>query len=391
MLFLSLIYLVFISLGMPGSLLGASWPMMHLAIGAPITSAGFISFIATGGTIISSLMAHRLLQRWNTGVVNAAGVGLMAIGVLGMALSPSLIWLMIFAVPLGLGAGAIDSSLNIFVAEHYQARHMNWLHSFWGVGAMLGPLLVSFLSGAGYSWNSSYFAVAILLFAIVVILIFSLPAWKRRESLPQIHEESTAQDRKSQGFLSVIKGKGAKIALLTFFVFTAIEANMALWGASYLVKVKAVSPQTAAGWVSLLFFGITAGRLLSGFASIKLSNQTILRAGSSLVLVGFVLLMIPLWHWLSILSLILMGLGLAPIFPVLIHETPGNFGKENAKAAIGLQMAFAYTGSTIMPPLLGYLYSVLSFSWMPYILMFLSVVMFVCIRSMFKLRKAETA
>ena len=342
---------------------------MHLEIGSPVGHAGFISMVISGGTIVSSLLSHRMIHRFGTGKVTVVSVAMTAIALLGFSLSPSLLWLMACAVPLGLGAGAVDSGLNEFVAEHYEAKHMNWLHSFWGVGAMLGPVLVSALIQWGRSWRSGYSSISIVQFALVVLLLFSLPMWKKYEASAAAHEDGRHSSRAEQGLLAPLRVKGAPFAMLAFFLYTSIEATVMLWGASYLVEMKDVSPESAAGWISLFFLGITLGRMLSGFVSIKLSNERLIRLGVILIIAGTVLMLLPLPTLFTISAFVIIGLGLAPIYPSLLHQTPVYFGKENAQATMGFQMAFAYTGTTLMPPLFGQLFANISFSLMPYILL----------------------
>lgn len=377
MIFLALIYLAFISLGLPDSLLGSLWPVMNLELGVPVGNAGYISMIVSAGTIISSLFSHRMIKRFGTGKVTVVSVAFTAAALLGFSQSPSYLWLLACAVPLGLGAGAVDSGLNEFVAEHYEAKHMNWLHCFWGVGAMLGPILVSLLIQWGHSWRSGYFSISILQFTLVALLLFSLPMWKKYDGNME-DPTKTAQNRKEKsGLLTPLRTKGALVAMLTFFLYTSIEATMMLWGASYLVKIKSILPENAAGWVSLFFLGITAGRMLSGFISIKLSNEALIRMGTILILSGVILMLLPLPDLFTVGAFVIIGLGLAPIYPSLLHQTPVYFGKHNAQATMGLQMAFAYTGTTLMPPLFGLLFAHTSFSLMPYVLLICSLLLLV--------------
>lgn len=379
MIFLALIYLAFISLGLPDSLLGSSWPIINVDFGVPVGNAGFVSMIISGGTIISSLFSHRLINRFGTGKITVVSVSMTAFALLGFSLSPSFPWLLAFAVPLGLGAGAVDSGLNEFVAEHYEAKHMNWLHCFWGVGAMLGPVLISSLTQWGYHWRSGYSSISVIQFALVVLLLFSLPMWKKYE-LPFVPSTDNIQEepKVKHSLLTPLRAKGAVFAMLTFFLYITIEGSMMLWGSSYLVNVKNILPESAAGWVSLFFLGITAGRMLSGFISIKLNNEALIRIGSILVIVGIIIMLLPLPTPVTIGSFIIVGLGLAPIFPSMLHQTPVYFGKENAQATMGLQMAFAYTATTLMPPLFGQLFSHTSFLLMPYVLLVCSIGLFTC-------------
>lgn len=390
MIFLALIYLAFISLGLPDAVLGSAWPMMHLEIGAPVGNAGFISMVVSTGTIISSLLSHRMIQRYGTGKVTVASVAMTAIALLGFSLSPSMIWLMVSAIPLGLGAGAVDSGLNEFVAEHYEARHMNWLHCFWGVGAMLGPVLVSTLTRSGQNWRSGYSSISILQFALVALLAFSLPMWKKYESPSAGNIGASRGGKARQGLFAPLRVNGALYAMLTFFLYTSIEASVGLWGASYLVNMKGILPESAAGWVSLFFLGITAGRMLGGFISMKLSNEQMIRIGVILVIAGALLMLLPLPAPITVSALVIIGLGLAPIFPAMLHQTPVYFGKENAQATMGFQMAFAYTGTTLMPPLFGQLFAYVSFSLMPFLLLACGIGVFVFTSCLAALVKKNT-
>jgi fucose permease len=379
MFFLAFIYLAFISLGLPDSVLGSSWPLMNTEFGVAVGNAGFVSIIISAGTIISSLLSHRLIKRFGTGKVTVASVAMTAVALLGFSISPSFLWLLACAVPLGLGAGAVDSGLNEFVAEHYAARHMNWLHCFWGVGAILGPVFISAITRLGHTWRSGYFSISMIQFALVVLLLFSLPMWKKYEIPFSKYTKETQAVEVKHGLFSPLRTRGAVLAMLTFFLYTSIEASMMLWGASYLVNTKNISPENAAGWVSLFFLGITVGRMLSGFISIRLSNQFLIRIGAILILTGIVAMLLPTSNTLfSITAFIIIGLGLAPIYPSMLHQTPVYFGKENAQATMGLQMAFAYTGTTLIPPLFGQIFGRVSFSLMPFILLGCGIVLLVC-------------
>lgn len=378
MIFLALIYLSFISLGLPDALLGSAWPMMSGDFGVPAGNAGIVSMVISGGTIVSSLAAHRLIGRFGTGRLTLVSVFMTAAALLGFSFSPSFFWLPALAIPLGLGAGAIDSGLNEFVAEHYEAKHMNWLHCFWGVGAMLGPVLVSAVTQGGESWRSGYFSISIIQFALVILLLFSLSYWKEYE-VPSIKAaEKAEKPREKQGLFAPLRAKGAVFVMLIFFLYISIEATLMLWGASYLVQEKELSPALAAGWVSLFFAGITGGRFLSGFLSMRLSNETLIRIGSTLVIFGIILLLLPLPTIAAIVAYLIIGLGLAPIFPSMLHQTPVYFAKENAQAAMGLQMAFAYTTTTLMPPLLGWIFTHTSFSLLPPVLLVCGLALLFC-------------
>lgn len=377
MLFLALIYVSFISLGLPDSMLGASWPLAALELQVPVESAGLISMTISTGTVLSSLMAHKAIRRFGTGMVTLTSVALTAVALLGFSLSPSFIWLVISAVPLGLGAGAVDSGLNEFVAEHYKAHHMNWLHSFWGVGAMLGPVIVSAMAKSGLGWRNSFFTVALIQALLVLVLAFSVPAWNRLEGVGA-HKHSSVPGAAPHGLVHALKTKGVFWALLSFFLYTSVESSFMLWGASYLVNARDIEPALAAGWVSTFFIGITIGRALAGFISLRINNERLIRLGAVLALTGLVILWLPLNPLFALPAYILAGLGMAPIFPALLHQTPVYFGKKNAQATMGLQMAFAYIGVMVMPPLFGRFFAWKGFNLMPAVLLICAIGMLLC-------------
>lgn len=370
MVFIILIYLAFVSLGLPDSLVGAAWPIMHRDLGVSVGNAGLISLTVSCGTIFSSLFSQHLLRKFGTGKVAVVSVALTAVALLGSAMAPSFWGLILCAVPLGVGAGAIDAGLNAFVAKHYAARHMNWLHCAWGVGTMLGPVLVSTLSQAGKGWRSGFLVISIIQFVLTALFVFSLPTWKKYEKEDRLEEHPEGAEKAPKvGILEVLRTRGAAYAVLTFFIYVAAEGCVMLWGASYLVSEKGMTAEAAAGWVSMFFVGITAGRALSGFLSMRMSNETMVRLGLILLLVGVGILLLPLPSAASVGAYVLIGLGMAPVFPAMLHQTPVYFGNRNAQAAMGVQMACAYTGSMLMPPLLGRVFSGISFNLMPVILL----------------------
>jgi fucose permease len=361
--FLIIIYLAFISLGLPDSMLGAAWPVMRQDYHAPLATAGLLSMTIAASTIVSSLASGTILKRFGTGKVTLVSCMMTAGALLGFAFSPSLVWLVIFAIPLGLGAGSVDTGLNSYVAAHYKAHHMSWLHCFWGVGATLGPIIMAhFISGQSI-WKHGYLTVAAIQFALVVILLFTLPLWNRvsshsnvassveQKDLIGLEEEQLSEPR------NPLQIKGVKLALATFLFYCGVEATMGLWGSSFLVNVKELPAAEAAQWVSLFYAGITIGRIITGFITFKMSNRMLIRGGQIIALTGAVLLILPFPTIFSITGFMIAGLGLAPIFPCMLHETPVRFGNKHSQTIIGYQMAVAYTGSTLMPPLLGFLAS----------------------------------
>jgi fucose permease len=351
--FLIVIYLAFISLGLPDSLLGSAWPVIWPGIGASLGSAGILSMVVAGGTIVSSLISGRLIQRLGTGKITLLSCCLTAGALLGFSAAPSLLWMALLAIPLGLGGGSVDAALNHYVAENYKAHHMNWLHCFWGVGATAGPVIMAYFIARTNSWRGGYTAVAAIQFTLVLVLLFTLPLWKKVAA--SWGQKERIQDRigLESGKGTVFQIKGVKNTLVTFLFYCGVEATVGLWGASYLVGARSIPAETAAGWISLYYGGITVGRLITGFITLKVHNRLLIRCGQLCSLGGALILLLPLPAAFSLLGFILIGLGLAPIYPGLLHETPARFGRENSVRLMGYQMAVAYTGTTLLPPLFG--------------------------------------
>lgn len=379
---LIIIYIAFISLGLPDGMLGAAWPTMRSDFGMPVGHAGFVSFVISAGTILSSLLSVKLIRKFGTGKVTAISVLLTAIGLTGFALTPNFWWLFLFAIPLGIGAGAVDSGLNEYIAEHYKAIHMNMLHCFWGIGALTGPLIMSAFIKNVSSWRPGYGLVAIIQFVLVLILFFSLPTWKKLEISRKMEKEKNinhnledanqSNHKKRKSTLESLKIRGVKTVLICFMTYTAMELMLGLWGATYLTSIKGFAPSKAAAWVSLYYGGITLGRFLAAFLSLKFSNKQLIRLGSILTILAVIFLFVG--HFLSkgslftLIGFILFGLGCAPIFPAMLHETPVRFGKENAPSVMGFQMAMAYTASTTLPPLFGVIASATTPALLPWVL-----------------------
>ncbi|MDG5472354.1 MFS transporter [Jeotgalibacillus sp. ET6] len=351
-LLLLIIYLAFISLGLPDSVLGAAWPVMQRDLGVPIETAGLLFMTIAGGTIISSLVSGKILKRFGTGNVAAFSTLLTAGALTGFFAAPSISWLFLFALPLGLGAGAIDAGLNDYVATHYHAHHMSWLHSFWGVGATIGPVIMAQFIAGEPAWRNGYLAIASIQFALMLILFVTLPLWGKVKSKPFAQKEM-AKEEVHTTTAKPLKISGVRLALTAFFFYCGVEALVGLWGSSFLVEVKNLPAATAAKWVSFYFAGITIGRFITGFMTFKLSSRTLIRSGQALALTGAGLLFLPLPAAFSLAGFVLIGLGLAPIFPSMLQETPVRFGQEHSQTIMGYQMAFAYTGSTFLPPLFG--------------------------------------
>lgn len=368
-LFLIIIYLSFISLGLPDSLLGAAWPVMQADYGAPFGAAGVLSIIIAGGTIVSSLASGMMLKRLGTGKVTLISCLMTATALLGFYFAPSIGWLVVLALPLGLGGGSVDAALNHYVATHYKAHHMSWLHCFWGVGATLGPIIMSGFIRENDLWRDGYLTVALIQFALVVVLFITLPLWKRMEkahrqaaeAAPEIdHHRNPAKPAKR-----TMQIKGVKLTLMTFLFYCGAEATVGLWSSSFLVNTKGLSAAMAAQWVSMYYGGITVGRFITGFVTFKLSNRVLVRSGLFISLIGVFLMILPLPTIMSLIGLMLIGLGFAPVYPCLLHETPNRFGKEQTQKLMGYQMAVAYTGTTLLPPMLGWIASQTTIAILP--------------------------
>lgn len=365
-LLLALIYVSFISLGLPDSLLGSAWPQMQESLGVSLSLGGVISFIITASTILSSLMSHRVIQRFGTGGVTMCSVAMTALALFGFSLSNSFFALCLWAIPYGLGAGSVDAALNNFVALHCKAKHMSWLHCFWGIGATGGPYIMGLCLSRGMGWQAGYRTISFLQMALTLILLLSLPLWKKQE-LPLSGGETVRPQTPKWGKL--LKRPGVKAALTAFFFYSALELTTGLWGSSYMVVVRGISAETAAKWISLFYLGITAGRFFSGFLTLRFSDDTMVRLGEGTAIVGILLILLPLHNLFLCLGLILTGLGCAPIYPSLLHATPQRFGKSLSQSLMGTQMAISYLGSTTMPPVSGFLSEKISMGLYPVLLL----------------------
>lgn len=363
-LLLAIIYLSFISLGLPDSLIGSAWPVMHVDLGVSMSSAGIITIIISVGTIIASFFSNALTNKLGTGLVTAISVALTALGLIGFSFAKAFWMLCVFAIPYGLGAGAVDAALNNYVTLNYPARHLSWLHCMWGVGASISPYIMSFALTGGLGWGSGFRIVFYIQIALSAMLFFTLPVWKKcakksvniENNLDRISENGTIEqtEHKKVSTASVFKIKGIFLVFIAFFAYCAMEQTTGLWATSYLVNYKGIDATVAAKFASFFYIGITLGRGISGFFAEKLGDKRLIRFGTIVVIVGILLVAIPTSEAApSLVGLIVIGLGCAPIYPAIIHSTPDNFGKENSQAIIGVQMAFAYIGITAMPPLFG--------------------------------------
>ena len=372
-LLLAIIYLAFISLGLPDALLGAAWPSMYPQFDVPVSYAGIISMIIALGTVVSSLQSDRLTKKLGTGKVTALSVLMTAMALFGFATSHSFGMLCLWAIPYGLGAGSVDASLNNYVALHYESRHMSWLHCMWGVGASVGPYIMGYALTAGWGWNSGYHIIAVLQIVLTAILLCSLPLWKQRPA--EVLQDGKVQLAKALSIREVLQLAGAREILVCFFCYCALEQTTGLWASSYLTLHKGVSADTAATFASMFYLGITVGRALSGFLTMKFNDVQMIRLGEVIIGIGVLVMLLPFGQSLSLAGLILIGLGCAPVYPCVIHSTPAHFGADKSQAIIGIQMACAYVGTCLMPPVFGLIANHITVALLPVYLLIILVLM----------------
>ena len=373
LLLLSIIYLAFISLGLPDAIFGVAWPVIREDYNLALDNAGFISVTITIGTILSSLLSGYLIDKLGTGKITLISVGLTTLALFGFGIAPSFYWLIILAFPLGFGAGSIDTALNNYVAVHFKAHHMNWLHSFWGIGATLGPVIMSATLALNVSWQNGYKTLSYIQLGFFILIFLSLPLWKKHEKMNEVIVKETILEKLS--FKTIIKIKGVKYSLLTFIVYCTVEFSIGLWGASYLVGARTISITLAASLIALYFLGITIGRVLAGFVSFKLSNRQLIFYGIIVFLIASTFLLFNIPSYLLFIIFFMQGMGLAPIFPGMIHETPVRFGKDKSQYIIGYLMASAYIGASVFPALFGILAKNTSLEIYPYFLLFFSILL----------------
>jgi fucose permease len=372
-LLLAIIYLAFISLGLPDALLGAAWPSMYPQFDVPVSYAGIISMIIALGTVVSSLQSDRLTKKLGTGKVTALSVLMTALALFGFATSHSFGMLCLWAIPYGLGAGSVDASLNNYVALHYESRHMSWLHCMWGIGASAGPYIMGYALTEGWGWNSGYHIIAVLQIVLTAILLCSLPLWKQRPA--EVLQDGKVQNVKALSIREVLQLAGAREILVCFFCYCALEQTTGLWASSYLTLHKGVSADTAASFASMFYLGITVGRALSGFLTMKLNDVQMIRLGEVIIGIGVLVMLLPFGQSLSLTGLILIGLGCAPVYPCVIHSTPAHFGADKSQAIIGIQMACAYVGTCLMPPVFGLIANHITVALLPVYLLIILVLM----------------
>lgn len=372
-LLLVIIYLAFISLGLPDALLGSAWPVMHQEFAVPVSYAGIVFGIISIGTTISSLCSDYVTKKFGSGIVTAVSVGMTAVAMLGFSTSSAYWQLLLWAIPYGVGAGSIDACLNNYVALHYESHHMSWLHCMWGLGASIGPYIMSFVLTKGQIWNLGYRYVGILQLVLTALLIFSLPLWKKKSG--RVEESQQAEER-SLSLPEVVRVPGVKSVMMLFFCYCAIEQTAGLWASSYLVMHKGITEEVAARFGSLFYIGITVGRFLSGFITFRLNDRQMIRLGHGIIALGILTMFLSMGNMAALAGLLTVGLGCAPIFPCAIHSTPDYFGADKSQSIIGVQMASAYVGTFCMPPLFGLIANHINVALLPVYLLVILVLMY---------------
>ncbi|CAK7035747.1 MAG: hypothetical protein BACD_00102 [Bacteroides rodentium] len=375
-LLLAIIYISFVSLGLPDSLLGSAWPIIYSELNVPISWSGIIFMIISIGTVVSSLQSDRLTKKLGAGKITAISVVMTAVALLGFSFSHSFIMLCILAVPYGLGAGSVDAALNNYVALHFESRHMSWLHCMWGVGASVGPYIMSHAILRTGSWNNGYRIIGIMQFVLSAIILISLPLWKKKE-LADAGADNEVAVTEPIPLKKVIRFKGAKEIMLAFFCYCAVEQTVGLWASSYLVLQRGIPEVTATAFASLFFIGITTGRAVNGFLTFKLSDTSLIHLGQGIIAAGIIMLVLPIADFLALAGFVMIGVGCAPIYPCIIHSTPVLFGKDKSQAMVGVQMASAYVGTSVMPPLFGFLSNIIGISMLSVYLLVILAIQFV--------------
>ena len=374
-LLLAIIYAAFISLGLPDSLLGAAWPAMHAQFAVPVSYAGAISITIFLGTIISSLISDGLNRRFGTGLVTAVSVAMTALALMGFSFTKSYWMMFLWAVPFGLGAGGVDAALNNYVALHYASRHMSWLHCMWGLGASLGPYIMGCALSRGAGWNMGYRWISFLQIGLTAVLLLSIPIWSKsgRMDASDINKPQSRTLRLRE----ILAIPGAKEVFIAFFCYCAAEQTAILWASTYLVRHHGILEETAASLASLFFIGITAGRGANGFLTYRLTDKALIRLGEGIMLVGLTVMLLPIGEFSAMAGLLLLGLGCAPVYPCIIHSTPALFGPERSQAIIGVQMASAYIGGMVTPPVFGLVANHISASLLPVFLAAITLTMII--------------
>lgn len=378
-LLLALIYLAFISLGLPDSLLGAAWPSMYPMLGVPVSFAGIVSMTISVNTVISSLLSDRVTRRFGAVKVTAVSVGMTAAAMLGFSWCRHFWQLCVLAVPYGLGAGSVDAALNNYVALHYKSRHMSWLHCMWGVGTIAGSYVIGAVLSGGKSWGMGYRLIGAVQVILTLLLFVSIPVWKKAEEKKNAVQGTEQRDSGAPLPLGkIVKFPGVREMMVSFFCYCALEQMVILWASSYMVLSRGIDAALAAKLAGLFFIGITLGRAIDGFLMMKFSDTQMIRAGQVGIGCGILLMVLPFGNEITIVGFLLVGFGCAPIYPCFIHAIPARFGEDKSQMLIGVQMAAAYVGISLMPPLFGWIADNISIGLLP---LFLAVILILMIVS----------
>lgn len=374
---LAVIYVVFISLGLPDSLLGVAWPVIHKEFAVPESFASVFSIIVGLCTGAVSFIAGKLIRKFGTGNVTFFSILLTAAGLIGISISPNIVFMIIFSVILGYGAGAIDTGLNNYVSLHYKSQHMNWLHCFWGIGVTASPIIMSnFLGGETGVWRNGYRVIALIELLIAVIVLFSLKKWKALES-KTVEKQGEETDHGEKNIFQILKMKGVLTSIFSLGLYCSMEFLVGTWGATYLVNIYALSPDSAAKWISLYYGGIMLGRLLSGFISMRATDEAMIRGGIIVSFLGMILLALPLGNT-AFLGFLLIGIGFGPVFPSILHSVPRRFGSKYSADITGYHMGGAYAVGFLTQLLFGYICGATTFYFTPFVLMVICLLLFVC-------------
>ena len=379
---LALTYICFISLGLPDSLLGAAWPVMQVQMGVPVSYAGIVSLVICLNTIISSLMSNFMIHKLGIGRIIAISVATTAVALFGFSVSDQYWMLLLWAIPYGLGAGSVDSVLNNYAALHFKSQHMSWLHCMWGVGASISPYIMSFALIQMDNWHSGYLIVSLIQIVLSFFIFLTVPQWKNAPSAAGEEEKIESKPLTIRQILAI---PGAKVCFVTFFGYCALELTSSLWASSYLVQARGVSAEVASGCASLFYIGLTLGRAINGFLAMRFGDRFLIRLGLGIIFAGILLVFVPYHALFAYVGFVIIGLGCAPVYPCIIHMTPDLFGKDKSQAIIGVQIAFAYTGFCVMPPLFGWIADNISIGLLPAYLMALLVLIIVMHEKMVKI------
>ncbi len=379
-LLLALIYLAFISLGLPDAVLGSAWPIISNEINTSVSNMGILTIIISAGTIISSLNASKFIAKFKVHKIVTASILTTAFALFGFSISRHFWQLVLFSIPYGLGAGCVDAVLNNYAAINLKSIHINWLHCMWGVGASLGPYIMGLVLTSSYSYSFGYLILVFIQLALAFFIFINGKAFNKQNENSNFSETKT----KALSIKEALNIKGVFYIMIAFFCFSAIEQTTGMWASSYLVFVKGIEKEIAAGFGAIFYLGIAVGRAFSGILSLKFSDKQLIRAGSVIMVMGVSLLFLPLSDYFTYLSLLAIGIGSSPVFPAIIHSTPYNFGAENSQSIVGIQMAAAYTGTLTMPALFGVIGRNISFDLYPVFICVFIVLMFLMYEIMLK-------